>query len=57
MKYQHSFTEKAPLSTVAAFHSDTRALRDLTPPPMTVKSNNVESLTEGSMKDPWLISN
>ena len=51
MRYQHSFTVKAPLTAVADFHKDTRALRDLTPPPMTVKFNNIEPLAEGSMAD------
>ena len=51
MRYQHSFTVNAPLSAVADFHKDTRALRDLTPPPMTVKFNNVEPLAEGSVAD------
>ena len=51
MRYQHRFTVKAPLSVVAQFHKDTRALRDLTPPPMTVKFNNVEPLADGSVAD------
>ena len=51
MRYQHRFTVKAPLSAVAQFHKDTRALRDLTPPPMTVKFNNVEPLADGSVAD------
>jgi ligand-binding SRPBCC domain-containing protein len=51
MSYQHRFTVKAPLSAVARFHKDTRALRDLTPPPMTMKFNNVEPLADGSVAD------
>jgi ligand-binding SRPBCC domain-containing protein len=51
MRYQHSFTVKASLSAVAQFHKDTRALRDLTPPPMTLIFNNVEPLGEGSVAD------
>ena len=51
MKYQHSFKVNAPLSTVADFHKDTRALRHLTPPPMTVNFNNIEPLAEGSVAD------
>ena len=51
MRYKHRFTVKAPLSAVAKFHKDTRALRNLTPPPMAVKFNNVEPLGEGSVAD------
>lgn len=51
MKYRHSFTVNAPLSAVADFHKDARALRVLTPPPMTVQFNSVEPLTEGSVAD------
>jgi ligand-binding SRPBCC domain-containing protein len=51
MKYRHSFTVNVPLSTVADFHKDTRALRLLTPPPLTVKFNNIEPLAEGSIAD------
>ena len=51
MNYQHSFTVNAPLSAVADFHKDTRALRLLTPPPLNVQFNNIEPLGEGSMAD------
>jgi ligand-binding SRPBCC domain-containing protein len=51
MKYRHRFTVNAPLSAVAEFHKDTRALRDLTPPPMSVRFNNVEPLADGSVAD------
>jgi ligand-binding SRPBCC domain-containing protein len=49
--YRHSFTVNAPLSAVAEFHKDTRALRQLTPPPLIVQFNNVEPLGEGSVAD------
>ena len=49
--YRHSFTVNAPLSAVAEFHKDTRALRQLTPPPLIVQFNNVEPLAEGSVAD------
>jgi len=51
MKYRHSFTVNAPLSDVAEFHKDTRALRELTPPPLTVTLNNGEPFDEGSVAD------
>ena len=51
MRYRHRFIVEAPLSAVAEFHKDTRALRELTPPPMTVKFNHIEPLAEGSIAD------
>lgn len=51
MHYRHSFVVNAPLAAVAEFHKDPRALRDLTPPPLTVQFNNVEPLAEGSVAD------
>ena len=51
MNYRHSFIVNAPLSAVAEFHKDTRALRELTPPPLAVQFNNVEPLAEGSVAD------
>ncbi len=51
MKYRHSFTVKAPLAAVAEFHKDSRALRQLTPPPLIVQFNKVEPLAEGSVAD------
>ena len=49
--YRHSFMVHAPLSAVAGFHKDTRALRQLTPPPLIVQFNNVQPLGEGSVAD------
>lgn len=51
MKYEHSFLVKAPLAAVAGFHRDTRALKELSPPPLSVQFNNVEPLAEGSVAD------
>ena len=36
---------------MAAFHKYTRALRQLTPPPLIVQFNDVGSLGEGSVAD------
>lgn len=47
----NSFTVQAPLSSVAEFHSDTRALKRLTPPPVIVRFNSLEPLGEGSRAD------
>jgi len=51
MKYTHRFTVNAPLSAVAAFHHDSRALRQLTPPPMWAQFHQVDPLGEGSVAD------
>jgi ligand-binding SRPBCC domain-containing protein len=51
MKYTHRFTVNAPLAAVAAFHRDSRALRQLTPPPMWVQFHQVDPLAEGSIAD------
>lgn len=50
-EYTHRFTVRAPLARVAEFHHDTRALKRLTPPPIFVKFNQIEPLTEGSSAD------
>lgn len=50
-EFTHRFTVHAPLARVAEFHHDTRALKRLTPPPILVKFNRVEPLTEGSQAD------
>nr|MBN1230087.1 hypothetical protein [Anaerolineae bacterium] len=47
--FTFSFTVDAPLEKVAAFHSDTRALRRLTPPPVFVQLHDIEPPTEGSI--------
>lgn len=51
MKYRHSFKVNAPLADVVAFHKDTHALQELTPPPLSVRFNHIEPLAEGSVAD------
>lgn len=46
--FDTSFTITAPLSAVAAFHSNTLALRQLTPPPIIAQLRHIEPLGEGS---------
>ena len=46
--FDFQFTVEAPLQAVATFHSDTRALKDLTPPPIITQIHRVEPLAEGS---------
>ncbi len=50
-QFRHEFRVKASLEKVAEFHSSTRALKLLTPPPMFVKFNSIEPLGEGSRSD------
>ncbi len=50
-QFQHSFTVAAPLPAVAAFHSHTRALKTLTPPPILVSIHQAEALAEGSIAE------
>lgn len=47
--FDFSFTVDAPLAAVAAFHSDTSALKRLTPPPMIAQMHEIEPLAEGSI--------
>ncbi len=42
--FKHKFLVDAPLTTVAAFHSDTKALRMLTPPPAYVHIHQADPL-------------
>lgn len=49
--YEHRFTVNAPLTAVSQFHRDSRALRQLTPPPMWVQFHTVEPMAEGSIAD------
>jgi len=49
--YTHRFRVKASLDKVTAFHGDTRALKQLTPPPLIVSFNDIEPLAEGSIAD------
>jgi ligand-binding SRPBCC domain-containing protein len=49
--YTHRFQVRAPLEQVAEFHRDTRALQQLTPPPLIVRFNEIQPLSEGSIAD------
>lgn len=49
--FETSFLVRAPLSVVAEFHRDARALRRLTPPPMLAVMKRVEPLAEGSLAE------
>ena len=49
--FQHEFSVNAALDSVVEFHSSTRALKQLTPPPMFVQFNQIEPLAEGSRSD------
>lgn len=48
MEFNHRFTVDAPVEDVAAFHSDTAALRQLTPFPIIARIHEYEPLAEGS---------
>ena len=50
-QYKHQFIVNAPLTAVSDFHQDSRALRQLSPPPMWVQFHEVEPLGEGSVAD------
>jgi ligand-binding SRPBCC domain-containing protein len=49
--FKHEFKVNAPLVKVADFHSDSKALKLLTPPPLLVQFNSVEPLEDGSVAD------
>lgn len=49
--YQRSFIVAASLEKVAAFHSDSRVLKRLSPPPIVVHIHRTEPLTEGSQTE------
>lgn len=51
MNYRRSFTVEAPVAAVARFHSDTRALKVLTPPPIWMQARHIEPLNEGSRSE------
>lgn len=50
-KFRHRFYVKAPIELVAAFHSDTKALKLLTPPPIIVSFKQIEPLAENSVSN------
>ena len=47
--FNYKFKVDAPLSAVSEFHSDTSALKRLTPPPTVVHLHEIEPLEEGSI--------
>jgi ligand-binding SRPBCC domain-containing protein len=47
--FDYSFTVNASLQAVCDFHSDTSALKRLTPPPTIVQLHEIEPLAEGSV--------
>lgn len=49
--YTHRFQVRAPIERVAEFHRDTKALKQLTPPPLIVQFNELQPLSEGSVAD------
>ncbi|HSH03415.1 MAG TPA: cyclase [Anaerolineae bacterium] len=46
--FDYKFTVNAPLSAVANFHSDTRVLKRLTPPPLYMQIHQFDPLQEGA---------
>ena len=44
MKYQHTFTVKAPLETVAAFHRQSSSMAAITPPPVIVRIHKAPTI-------------
>ena len=51
MTFKFTFTVRAPIESVAAFHRDTQALRKLVAPPVIVKPHTLEPMGEGSISD------
>ena len=47
--FNFRFTVRAPIGAVRRFHSDTSALKRLTPPPTVVQLHKIEPLAEGSV--------
>lgn len=54
--YEHQFTVNASLTSVKAFHQDTRTLKQLTPPPMFVTFNefNTKGMTTIADFNIWI---
>lgn len=50
-QYSHRFNVQASLDSVADFHRDSRALKQLTPPPLFLSFNKIEPQAEGSVVD------
>jgi ligand-binding SRPBCC domain-containing protein len=49
--FQHEFQVNAPIERVSEFYNNTRVIKQLTPPPLFVKFNQIEPLSEGSRSD------
>jgi ligand-binding SRPBCC domain-containing protein len=49
--FRHKFQVNAPIERVADFHRSTLALKQLTPPPLFVKFNQIEPIGENSRSD------
>ena len=49
--FLHQFQVNAPIERVSEFHNNTRVIKQLTPPPLFVKFNQIEPLSEGSRSD------
>ena len=49
--FHHEFMVNAPIARVAEFHRSALTIKQLTPPPMIVKFNQLELLGEGSRAD------
>lgn len=50
-QYSHRFVVQASIARVAEFHRNTRALKQLTPPPLFVSFNELQPLAEDSVAD------
>jgi ligand-binding SRPBCC domain-containing protein len=50
-KYQHSTLVRAPQGDVARFHSNSEALKLLTPPPILVTFNHIDPIGDNSQTD------
>ena len=49
--FNYRFIVPAPIEAVREFHSDTSALKRLTPPPTIVQLHGIEPLAEGSVSE------
>lgn len=50
-RFRHRFHVRAPVQLVAQFHRDSRALKQLTPPPVFVQLHRADPLAENSITD------
>ena len=49
--FLHEFQVNASIERVSEFHNNTRVIKQLTPPPLFVKFNQIEPLGEGARSD------